>query len=300
MSISASRPRGCSGRRRAARGRSGRRTTQNPLRPRAVPHAGSRSRRLTMRRRQTRMRRAAVADRPPPAPAHRGRRVSQPMRRNRGSRRPDALPQRRFRRNCVRSSSGTSANAPSQSASMCRRRSTAERRIARSYPRRSHGERHRWLRPAGPAARGPARRGSAARRSSDRRPASHAERPEHSGAGPESAGGAGDRLVDGGLDDRAVRRAINSAAPLRFNGSASTSAAAHDSVASAAASAASTAPRCASVCASARVLGGALIQRRGDGPRSAQPARRDSDRAVPEPGRDRYSPGRPTGRRAHR
>ncbi len=62
------------------------------------------------------------------------------------------------------------------------------------------------------------------------------------------------------------------------------SAAAHTSIASPAASAASTAPRCARVCGSAESLGGTGIQRRGHGPRSAEPARRDSDRAVPEAG----------------
>ena len=52
-----------------------------------------------------------------------------------------------------------------------------------------------------------------------------------------------------------VRRATNSAIPLRFNGSSSTAAAAYESIASPAASAASTAPRCAGVRVD-RILGG--------------------------------------------
>ena len=80
-----------------------------------------------------------------------------------------------------------------------------------------------------------------------------------------------------------VRRAINSARPPRFSGSASTWPAADSSVASAAVSAASTAPRCASVCGSTDSRAASLVQRCGDGARPSEPAGAHPDGAVPEP-----------------
>ena len=91
-----------------------------------------------------------------------------------------------------------------------------------------------------------------------------------------------------------VRRAINSARPPRFNGSASTWPAAASSVASAAVIAASTAPRCASVCGStdsreALAYIGAATAR-------APPSQHALTPMAPyqKPGRSRYSPGAPT------
>ena len=193
------------------------------------------------------------------------------------------------------SSSGASASASSQSCVGVPR--TVNGRAANRAPLPTCASVIAQLPPAGPAVRGPARRGSAARTSSGRRRALHAAASWHSGAGPRA------RPVRVIVSSTAVsttarvRRAINSAMPLRFNGSSSIATAAHESIASPAASAASTAPRCASVCGSAessaaRAYSGAATAR-------APPSQHAATPIAPcqKPGRDRYSPGRPTGMR---
>ena len=137
------------------------------------------------------------------------------------------------------------------------------------------------LLPAGRAARGRVRHGSVGRRSSGQPRAEHAPRP---GTGAQARAHGAVRLI---VSSTAIsttartRRADSSAEPLRFNGSASTSAAAALSIASPAASAASTAPRCARVCGST-VSAGTLVQRIRYRARPTQPAGADADRAVPE------------------
>ena len=151
--------------------------------------------------------------------------------------------------------------------------------------------------PAGPAVPGRVRRGSAGHRSSGRPPVARAG---HPGTTARARARAPVRVIASSTavsTTARVRRAISSAVPLRFNGSASTwrAAAIEDGLGRRRSRRRPRpgAPECA---------GPRSRRRRGrtagrHGARTAQPARATPIAPCQKPGRSRYSPGSPDGNR---